>query len=79
MAIENSEVFVKLKMSVFPFSSSYRIVIRDPWWTLAYFCVSFLGDIQELYDKIYTYLRARLLYYLFCTINTPKTNSKVSS
>ncbi len=56
-AIENNEVFVcmqamiiimfilKVKLSVFPFSSTRKVqnrAIRDPWWTLAYFCASFL-------------------------------------
>ncbi len=84
-------IYINLKLSVFPFSV-FRVIMQRSWWTLDYFCVSFLElqrpwidiQIQELYDKICTYIRAMqtssLLYYLLCSflLSVRKTNSKVS-
>ncbi len=63
---DNDDIQAKIVLSFLCLlHEEYRIAITDSWWALACFCVSFLQlqrpwmDIQELYDKIYTYLRAR--------------------
>ncbi len=85
---DNDDIQAKIVLSFLCLlHEEYKIIaITDSWWALACFCVSFLQlqtpwmDIQQLYDKIYTYLRARRLDILCLSVlfyhQHAKTNSK---